>query len=198
MVTGLGSSPHGRGTRRRHGQATPYPRIIPARAGNTPPPGLPRAAMTDHPRTGGEHSPHAGQLYCSAGSSPHGRGTLAQVAAFPPAGRIIPARAGNTAQGSAAMSKPPDHPRTGGEHLTAPKASDTACGSSPHGRGTLLIAGLLRGGQRIIPARAGNTCCSSPPLPIVPDHPRTGGEHDERECAQGITCGSSPHGRGTP
>ena len=91
-----GSSPRGRGTRRRlHGPSGEH-RFIPARAGNTGRRcrGPPRTPV--HPRAGGEHStpPHA--RLDAAGSSPRGRGTPDVGLAKHPVDRFIPARAGNT------------------------------------------------------------------------------------------------------
>ena len=70
-----GSSPHGRGTRRRSRSRQPGARFIPARAGNTLPTPSPQASSTVHPRTGGEHAHVATLCFRRDGSSPHGRGT---------------------------------------------------------------------------------------------------------------------------
>ena len=172
-----GSSPHGRGTRSRN-----WPRFW---------------RETVHPRTGGEHDCSQRHSVLFDGSSPHGRGTLSGLLFSGLCFRFIPARAGNTLRPQFHTAIPTVHPRTGGEHLSAPTNSAKWIGSSPHGRGTLNEDGQVLASVRFIPARAGNT-----PGPPVggrgrPVHPRTGGEHSAwcKISADGI--GSSPHGRGT-
>ena len=70
-------------------------------------------------------------------------------------------------------------------------------GSSPRGRGTLSHGLHDIGGNRFIPARAGNTHLPKGPGFPGPVHPRAGGEHMRRHtnCRRGH--GSSPRGRGT-
>ena len=98
-----GSSPRGRGTHEaplhQHGAF----RFIPARAGNTaetPASGLPPSV---HPRAGGEHVGHLGELDRLA--------------------RFIPARAGNTVVTSSASRLASVHPRAGGEHSPSGESS---------------------------------------------------------------------------
>ena len=71
-----GSSPHGRGTRSWDRSMTATSRIIPAWAGNTSPARACLIQIPDHPRMGGEHGLSSRKIFGSAGSSPHGRGTL--------------------------------------------------------------------------------------------------------------------------
>ena len=74
-----GSSPHGRGTRQR-GRLDPAPdRFIPARAGNADSRQATAGRFPVHPRTGGERRARKSFSPSIAGSSPHGRGTLAGV-----------------------------------------------------------------------------------------------------------------------
>ena len=94
--TGLGSSPHMRGTRRWHMGASCLRRIIPAYAGNTCG-SISRPRLTgDHPRICGEHQAHWFLLVGDWGSSPHMRGTLVYVLGLIASCGIIPAYAGNT------------------------------------------------------------------------------------------------------
>ena len=96
------------------------------------------------------------------------------------------------------MPRVPVHPRTGGEHVSAACGTGEINGSSPHGRGTLVGPFEDSGGDRFIPARAGNTCMAVSYTRLKPVHPRTGGEHSS-SCPVWIpNTGSSPHGRGTP
>ena len=71
------------------------------------------------------------------GSSPHTRGARLPLGA--PAWAAV------------------DHPRIRGEHVGWAWEGVKLVGSSPHTRGALALAGLLRGGFRIIPAYAGST-----------------------------------------
>ena len=186
IALSAGSSPRGRGTHARR-------RAVASRA-------------TVHPRAGGEHVARAVA------------GRFNEVAVVQ---RFIPARAGNTLCHA---------------HRFIPaRAGNTGqvAGSSPRGRGTRFTR--QRGGPapiRFIPARAGNTSCGlsvrpdsgssprgrgtqpmgrSPRRPIIPVHPRAGGEHNAPPSVRFIparagntgctgfppvSVGSSPRGRG--
>src|SRR5690606_7876702 len=70
------------------------------------------------------------------------------------------------------------HPRMRGEHGSLRLQGGSACGSSPHARGTrwLALAALL--GVRFIPACAGNTLPCLVGSSGLAVHPRMRGEHD--------------------
>ena len=152
------------------------------------------------------------------GSSPRGRGTqptgLEEIRPL----RFIPARAGNAHRQDRLPRLAAVHPRAGGERLLPPSPTKMRTGSSPRGRGTLVLSGtrqdderfiparaaralvdlageLLR--RRFIPARAGNavTVCSGPADCTV--HPRAGGERCQSLAMVMCSDGSSPRGRGT-
>ena len=173
-----GSSPRVRGT--------PFPyvfiligtRIIPARAGNTDRAGHIQPQKTDHPRACGEHQLADVPSVNNAGSSPRVRGTLREHDPNEVQERIIPARAGNTANASRDDGFHPDHPRACGEHFIGSPFCSIHAGSSPRVRGTRLTAGMECLRYRIIPARAGNTFWITSALAIAADHPRACGEHD--------------------
>ena len=135
----VGSSPRGRGTPLRHSPLRlPY-RFIPARAGNTAPGARHRGRRPVHPRAGGEHGVSSTHSATCAGSSPRGRGTRLRQRRADVRARFIPARAGNTEQCCEACSPPPVHPRAGGEHSRRIRVANRFAGSSPRGRGTLLL-----------------------------------------------------------
>ena len=71
-------------------------------------------------------------------------------------------------------------------------------GSSPHMRGTLLELERRFGGERFIPAHAGNTRGRRGRCSRSAVHPRTCGEHSVDSIGNGWRTGSSPHMRGTP
>ena len=157
LAADAGSSPHARGLRIKGLQSVSNFGIIPARAGFTPPGGLPLLAGPDHPRTRGVY------LVCIAlpslrkGSSPHARGLPGHAAACDRRSGIIPARAGFTPAGAANRLLPPDHPRTRGVYRLPLYDGGEGLGSSPHARGLLGAGGRGDLRERIIPARAGFT-----------------------------------------
>ena len=72
----------------------------------------------------------------------------------------------------------------------------TPSGSSPRGRGKRGRGGLLFGGGRLIPARAGKTRRCNPAPGRRSAHPRAGGENFLHGKSRRATVGSSPRGRG--
>ena len=195
--TRLGSSPRGRGTLGYGRRARPGLRFIPAWAGNTPRPTRRSWASPVHPRVGGEHDSALMISLIGVGSSPRGRGTHADGTSGQRLVRFIPAWAGNTSTSHCRKSRPPVHPRVGGEHCRASSVRMPTAGSSPRGRGTPGIRSTLPDCRRFIPAWAGNTTSSTPYNPAMPVHPRVGGEHEHIDEAPRGCYGSSPRGRGT-
>ena len=170
-----GSSPRVRGLRGRCWRPWCALRIIPARAGFTGVSSLMTPRCRDHPRTRGVYPGYDGDLDLSVGSSPHARGLRDVRGSFLCVCRIIPARAGFTAETPENQPKTTDHPRTRGVYGTPPCTTHTLPGSSPHARG-------LPGHQKpevsdmgIIPARAGFTPSPSRACTRSSDHPRTRG-----------------------
>ena len=74
-----GSSPRGRGKRRRSERRLRSVRLIPARAGKTSPDAGALASQSAHPRAGGENNTILSPAWPSTGSSPRGRGKLCCV-----------------------------------------------------------------------------------------------------------------------
>ena len=70
-------------------------------------------------------------------------------------------------------------------------------GSSPHARGTLLVVVARAGGERFIPACAGNTAPRPSAVRSPAVHPRMRGEHGIGRLSVRSSTGSSPHARGT-
>ena len=111
-----------------------------------------------------------------AGSSPHTRGALADIAErFP---------------------DHEDHPRIRGEHLMKYGLVIEAAGSSPHTRGARADRFDRDGFSRIIPAYAGSTSEHLRMPESSSDHPRIRGEHCEKRHIFYRHLGSSPHTRG--
>ena len=93
----------------------------------------------------------------SVGSSPRMRGTPVVPPAYPTFTGIIPAYAGNTPGWLRAYAAARDHPRICGEHLLPAEEDKLDAGSSPHMRGTRVLAMVECTPIGIIPAYAGNT-----------------------------------------
>ena len=173
----IGSSPRGRGTPNTATQTLHDIRFIPAWAGNTRSKAAIHAAMTVHPRVGGEHCVLLDSLRRSGGSSPRGRGTRRASETGNRPLRFIPAWAGNTSPERPSDPLRPVHPRVGGEHKFRIPQNVNVDGSSPRGRGTPTTAPATRNNRQV--------------------HPRVGGEHPVHLAAGEYYYGSSPRGRGT-
>ena len=171
-----GSSPRGRGKRRRIPGRAAAARLIPARAGKTRSIMSRAASRQAHPRAGGENSSGMSWFWSLVGSSPRGRGKPGL-----PEWTFFPARA---------------HPRAGGENGAAGAGWDCAAGSSPRGRGKPGDSERLPDRERLIPARAGKTKAPLGRCMTSPAHPRAGGENLRLFDKFGGLHGSSPRGRG--
>ena len=192
-----GSSPRGRGTRRRLPRGYPRGRFIPARAGNAAASSEYRRPPPVHPRAGGERPGLASHRLAGIGSSPRGRGTPRPRRHQERTLRFIPARAGNAAPPGAPCSVRSVHPRAGGERVVAREARGIPLGSSPRGRGTQLCRPRITRSDRFIPARAGNAFRGGEQFLYQTVHPRAGGERHLRAAPAAVRFGSSPRGRGT-
>ena len=173
---GRGSSPLARGLPAAQARRQAPGRIIPARAGFTPPCGWAASAARDHPRSRGVYTNGRLSAQTPTGSSPLARGLRLSLRLPDVSPRIIPARAGFT---TFRMTIPPgkeDHPRSRGVYPSRSRgAPDTA---------------------RIIPARAGFTCVP-PPVPSPGrDHPRSRGVYWVGAPHRRRRLGSSPLARG--
>ena len=111
---------------------------------------------------------------------------------------LIPAWAGKTPAVSMLYARVPAHPRVGGENGQGDGLSAVARGSSPRGRGKLVVVVLGVVEFRLIPAWAGKTTSSTPSRRRSRAHPRVGGENCSRACCMERLMGSSPRGRGKP
>ena len=126
------------------------------------------------------------------------RGTPERSQADDAVAGLIPARAGNTATERGQAREPSAHPRSRGEHGGVDITGSTDLGSSPLTRGTHCRIRSRDGGAGLIPAHTGNTRKPTPPIPCVPAHPRSRGEHGGATPYPTREVGSSPLARGTP
>ena len=110
--------------------------------------------------------------------------------------RIIPARAGFTPGRFVTTEESSDHPRSRGVYLTCGRETTTNQGSSPLARGLPADDGEIIPIRRIIPARAGFTSESSPPVAAGEDHPRSRGVYSTSQDPSMSPGGSSPLARG--
>ena len=196
MVSGLGSSPRGRGKRYPAGLARPRRRLIPARAGKTPCRGGRTPPRTAHPRAGGENMTPESDARPNRGSSPRGRGKRAATSRGRTSPRLIPARAGKTGCGTAPPLFARAHPRAGGENVESSLHRAGRHGSSPRGRGKLASETYTGRDLRLIPARAGKTPARRSTATSRRAHPRAGGENTSDRAPGLSEYGSSPRGRG--
>ena len=112
--------------------------------------------------------------------------------------RIIPAHAGQTANGPIQGRAHPDHPRACGANALHRRSSRSIRGSSPRMRGKRVVRRLQVRERRIIPAHAGQTRRISRSLIGSPDHPRACGANPRRVMPISSRVGSSPRMRGKP
>ena len=173
------------------------PRFIPACTGNASALSPSWPASSVHPRMCGECAVSAITAACRFGSSPHVRGTPCEDDGSVPARRFIPACAGNASRPAAGSRPCAVHPRMRGERQRENDHAPRDDGSSPHARGTLHIVSVDLGGNRFIPACAGNAAhhAHNPSLDSV--HPRMRGERTPNGKVSCCETGSSPHARGT-
>ena len=90
------------------------------------------------------------------------------------------------------------HPRMRGERDYTARPEEVRHGSSPHARGTQVVAAPDFRDRRFIPACAGNALLTPMYCAVAPVHPRIRGERSITSMAKAKSCGSSPHTRGTP
>ena len=153
--------------------------------------------MPAHPRSRGEHCHSSGNISPIHGSSPLARGTSYRPLPPPIPARLIPARAGNIAEGHVRARACPAHPRSRGEHLLKLLAIFSYGGSSPLARGTFSEYEDEVRARRLIPARAGNIFPKESQRLLRTAHPRSRGEHSMNSTMRSVMVGSSPLARGT-
>ena len=170
-----GSSPLARGLRDYEGMRPALVRIIPARAGFTPPRRVATGTPRDHPRSRGVYFIFRSLFLCACGSSPLARGLhLQRLHPLRRAG-IIPARAGFTPNHRGCGEGLRDHPRSRGVYPTRGPWARATGGSSPLARGLHNRTCDDDAADGIIPARAGFTRPRRLQRPEVTDHPRSRG-----------------------
>ena len=191
-----GSSPLARGLRPGHPGREVLGRIIPARAGFTGSPTCRGGRCRDHPRSRGVYHQPPEDRRGWRGSSPLARGLPPGEPAGHRDPRIIPARAGFTADPRGIRSPAKDHPRSRGVYPPTPWGPSSRTGSSPLARG--LPHDHLHAGHdvRIIPARAGFTTWRCIGSWLRTDHPRSRGVYAEQPVNYARILGSSPLARG--
>ena len=152
-----GSSPRMRGKPMTRCSRCSGIRIIPAHAGQTPPPTGWKRGEPDHPRACGANT-RASEVCCNDdGSSPRMRGKLEATVAELSKTRIIPAHAGQTPVLSLCIISVADHPRACGANSDNSSTTTSKSGSSPRMRGKLYGRQDSLQTVRIIPAHAGQT-----------------------------------------
>ena len=131
----VGSSPRMRGKRCVGRVQHPWPRIIPAHAGQTRRDISTSGRSPDHPRACGANGKISSKTMVRTGSSPRMRGKLRVERGRDDKIRIIPAHAGQTHGRRYMADRTPDHPRACGANSTKYNARHMPTGSSPRMRG---------------------------------------------------------------
>ena len=191
-----GSSPLARGLLRGGVEVGLEDGIIPARAGFTTMRAIGMTRGRDHPRSRGVYILGLCPTRAPHGSSPLARGLLLTTRARGLLGRIIPARAGFTPVSRPGRGWVGDHPRSRGVYGVTGLGVEEEGGSSPLARGLRRTVSHSTRTGRIIPARAGFTCCSLFLFSLVWDHPRSRGVYCFRAALFSFLAGSSPLARG--
>ena len=145
---------------------------------------------------GGENGVQKVEDGSDEGSSPRGRGKPVEAELRVADRGLIPAWAGKTLQHAPPRAGAAAHPRVGGENASARSRCDSTSGSSPRGRGKLVVARAALEGARLIPAWAGKTKAAQHGICQGRAHPRVGGENDDDHTHIPSVAGSSPRGRG--
>ena len=120
-----------------------------------------RRVTRAHPRSRGEHSSALPSCTGTGGSSPLTRGAHDGACPGNCCHGLIPAHAGSTSRRTGPRLRSRAHPRSRGEHQSAPAARRSLLGSSPLTRGALGDLAGVAHRRGLIPAHAGSTC----PLP---------------------------------
>ncbi len=175
----------------------PYPRFIPACAGNGRKPAAPCRGCPVHPRVCGERLAGLRGGRAPAGSSPRVRGTASARRSRSAPSRFIPACAGNGMRAPNHAASKSVHPRVCGERIFGGGVDLTGGGSSPRVRGTDGSNPEVCEDDRFIPACAGNGPSGSLRGFSTAVHPRVCGERSSMCDATASTIGSSPRVRGT-
>ena len=171
-----GSSPLARGLPTLERSTNDRIRIIPARAGFTPP-----IMLVGRP---------------SYGSSPLARGLHVVRGLGGHLSRIIPARAGFTSSLTICWGSGRDHPRSRGVYIRTVRGRVRSVGSSPLARGLHYFIRPRRVNDGIIPARAGFTPRRGHTPTHGEDHPRSRGVYRAIGVNIHTQIGSSPLARG--
>ena len=192
----MGLSPLARGNRRLSGPCCRGKGPIPARAGQPGAAALLAALPGAYPRSRGATRQPGRPIFCNRGLSPLARGNL-NACRWNHADRgPIPARAGQPASRPARRPMNGAYPRSRGATDAGSASLGQSPGLSPLARGNLGLAGDQRGGQRPIPARAGQPCARSMPETRRRAYPRSRGATWPGHAAAGQAQGLSPLARG--
>ena len=151
---------------------------------------------TDHPRACGANRLSSAYSRAVSGSSPRVRGKQLEREMLEYAGRIIPARAGQTWEATRRPRPGSDHPRACGANRLISVAAACRAGSSPRVRGKHGQRARAGRFDRIIPARAGQTSPTRHERYPNADHPRACGANYCCLTDARLTSGSSPRVRG--
>ena len=135
----VGTSPRARGKHDYDVAAIAEERNIPACAGKTGFPSIPKGLNQEHPRVRGENTSTPNLRKSQRGTSPRARGKLTRICHCDAPGRNIPACAGKTGDALQVEIAGGEHPRVRGENAWLAEEEKLIAGTSPRARGKLLV-----------------------------------------------------------
>ena len=151
-----------------------------------------------HPRVCGGNPPSQGRRKAQRGPSPRVRGKQNRSGTPVDVGGSIPACAGETDRATGGVHADRVHPRVCGGNGGTPGYAGDKAGPSPRVRGKPVREDSRRGGDRSIPACAGETGSSWGHRNRGPVHPRVCGGNVRAISERRIHTGPSPRVRGKP
>ncbi len=181
MTVGDGSSPLARGGPGRVAPVWLARGLIPARAGRTRYGLAGEGPWRAHPRSRGADQGMDGGRQAHRGSSPLARGGPLHLRHDRADRRLIPARAGRTADAGRVSCHIGAHPRSRGADTHTVMTSPVSSGSSPLARGGPDHDQRRHEQLRLIPARAGRTLALLGRGSLNRAHPRSRGADEFRE-----------------
>jgi len=195
--TGIVSSPHTRGSSRRHRDRRGLGDVVPAHAGVIPIAPPPLRSRRCRPRTRGGHPWSTLKELEKSESSPHTRGSSRLDYRRRYMSIVVPAHAGVIRVSSRRPGMASSRPRTRGGHPGGLTELALELRSSPHTRGSSGDRSRLQGAPRVVPAHAGVIRIAQPQPRIGYGRPRTRGGHPYVPFGQVSLHVSSPHTRGS-
>ncbi len=191
-----GTPPRRRGGREQLRTTGHDERNTPASAGRTRCTRRSPLPAAEHPRVGGEDVSYEKKENPVHGTPPRRRGGPPPESRGRTGRRNTPASAGRTTAATPRPYAGPEHPRVGGEDISAQKYTILPSGTPPRRRGGRSTRWGRSAARRNTPASAGRTTHTTAVWPPRTEHPRVGGEDMDRVMGKLAKGGTPPRRRG--